>query len=191
MSFFVAVRLPAVATSDLAVAQSALPPQLTAMHPDLRWVPPQNWHLTVTFLGNVPEQRRADLTARLARAAARHPWLSLRLSGAGHFGPRVLFVGVTGDVAPLRGLAASVSAAARRAKVPVDDRPYRPHLTLARVRGTASLRDLAAALASYDGPTWSADAIDLMESRPSAAPGHPPSYVSQARFVLGRPVDRP
>jgi 2'-5' RNA ligase len=187
MSLFVAVRLPAVATSDLAVGQSALPPQVTAMHPELRWVPPQNWHLTVAFLGGVPEQRRGDLTARLARAAGRHPPLSLRLSGAAHFGSRVLFVGVRGDLASLRALAASVSAAARRAKVPVDDRPYRPHLTLARVRGTTSLRDLAAALASYDGPTWTAAAIDLMESTSAGVAGQAPRYTILRSFPLSGP----
>ena len=150
-------------------------------------MPPQNWHLTLAFLGSVPDGRRADLEARLARAAARHQPLSLRLSGSGQFGTRVLYVGVAGDVLALGRLAASVAAAARRAKVPVDDRPYRPHLTLARLRAGTSLADLAAALASYEGPVWTADAIDLMESSPGG-PGLPPSYVSRARWRLaGKP----
>lgn len=183
MSLFVAIRLPDAVAADLAVAHSALAPELAAALPDLRWVPPQNWHLTLAFLGSVPEVRRADLETRLARAAARNRPLSLRLSGSGHFGSRVLYVGVAGEVLAMRPLAASVAAAARRAKVPVDERPYRPHLTLARLRGNTSLGELAAALASYDGPVWTADAIDLMESSP-AGPGLPPSYVSRARFRL-------
>jgi 2'-5' RNA ligase len=189
MSLFVALRLPADIASDLAAVHSALDPELTAAHPDLRWVPPQNWHLTLAFLGSVPEVRRADLETRLARAASRHRPLSLRLSGSGHFGSRVLYVGVAGDVLSLSRLAASVAAAARRAKVPVDERSYRPHLTLARVRGTTSLADLAATLASYDGPVWTAVAIDLMESSPAGGPGLPPSYASRARFALaGKPA---
>jgi 2'-5' RNA ligase len=184
MSYFVAVRVPAPAAAHLAAAHSSLAPELTALHPDLRWTPPQNWHLTLAFLGEVPERRMEDLGQRLARAAARHAPLSLRLHGSGHFGSRVLFVGVAGDVDPLRRLAASVSAAARRAKLSVDDRPYRPHLTLARVRGTAPLVELSDALASYAGPAWRVDQIELMESRPAAEPGLPPSYLTRAQYRL-------
>jgi 2'-5' RNA ligase len=184
MSYFVAVRLPTVAVADLAVAQSALPLELAAAHPDLRWTPPQNWHLTLAFLGSVSAARLADLEARLVRVALRHSALTLRLAGSGHFGTRVLYVGVRGDVERLSRLADGVSAAARRAKVSVDARPYRPHLTLARLRGTAPLGDLAAALSSYAGPSWQVSQIELMESLPPLAAGLPPSYVSRGQYPL-------
>ena len=61
MTYFVAVRLPGFVVADLATAQSALPPALSAGHPDLRWTPPQNWHLTLAFLGEVSVPRLADL----------------------------------------------------------------------------------------------------------------------------------
>ena len=185
MSFFVAIRVPAPASADLAAAQASLPRELSAKHPGLRWVPPQNWHLTLAFLGPVPGHRLADLEARLARTAVRHGPLSLRLAGSGHFGTRVLYVGLAGDLEPLGRLAASVAAAARRAKVAVDDRPYRPHLTLARLRGSAPLHDVASALASYAGPTWSVDQIQLMESWPPTAARRSPSYLVVGSYRLG------
>lgn len=192
MTYFVAVRLPARVASDLAAAQSALPPELAAAHPALRWVPPQNWHLTLAFLGEVRTARLPDLEERLARVAGRHAPLSLRLAGSGHFGPRVLYVGVSGDVKPLGRLAAGVAAAARRAKVSVDDRPYRPHLTLARLRTAGPLADLVAALSSYDGTTWLVDQIELMESQPPTEAGHPPSYVSRGQYALQtRTISKP
>ena len=81
MSLFVAVRLPDVAVADLAATHSALPPELAATRPELRWVPPQNWHLTLAFLGQVGTERMADLETRLARAAGRRGPLTLWLAG--------------------------------------------------------------------------------------------------------------
>jgi 2'-5' RNA ligase len=184
MSLFVALRLPDAVVADLAAAHSAIPPELAAGYPGLHWVPPQNWHVTVAFLGNVAEARVADLETRLARAGGRHSPMTLSLHGSGHFGSRVLYVGVTGDRPALERLAASVSAAARRAKVTVDDRPYRPHLTLARLRGPTSLRDLAEPLADYAGPAWVADSFALMESTPPAGAGLSPRYAVQRTFAL-------
>jgi 2'-5' RNA ligase len=184
MSLFVALRLPDAVVADLAAAHSALPPQLAAGYPGLRWVPPQNWHVTVTFLGNVSEGRVADLETRLARAAARHSPMTLSLVGSGHFGSRVLYIGVAGDRPGLERLAASVSAAARRAKVALDERPYRPHLTLARLRGPTSLRDLAEPLADDPGPAWVADTIELMESTPPTGAGQSPRYAVHRTFAL-------
>jgi 2'-5' RNA ligase len=184
MSLFVALRLPDAVVADLAAAHSALPPELAAGYPGLRWVPPQNWHITVAFLGDAGAGRVADLETRLARAAARHSPMTLSLSGSGHFGSRVLYVGVAGDRPALERLADSVSAAARRAKVVVDDRPYRPHLTLARLRGPAPLRELAEPLADYAGPAWVADSIELMRSTPPTGAGQSPRYAQQGTFPL-------
>src|SRR5690606_7451066 len=97
------------------------------------------------FLGEVDEGRRAELERRLARAASRHSAQRLRIAGAGTFGSarrsRVLWAGVeplsdddeAGDPLPLRRLAESVRAGARRAGIEVDSR-FRAHLTLARAK---------------------------------------------------------
>jgi 2'-5' RNA ligase len=186
MSLFVALRLPDAVVADLAAAHSALPPELAAGYPGLRWVPPQNWHVTVAFLGDLAPGRLADLETRLARAAGRHSPMTLSLGGSGHFGSRVLYVGVGGDRVALERVAASVSAAARRAKVAVEERPYRPHLTLARWRGPTSLHALAEPLADYAGPAWLAGSVDLMESTPLAGPGQSPRYAVKGTFALSK-----
>ena len=91
-----------------------------------------------------------NLTERLARAARRHPPFELALGGGGRFGDRVLWTRVDPANGP-RALAASVGAAARRCGIPVDDRPYRPHLTLARGRPGADLRPAVEALRGFSG----------------------------------------
>jgi 2'-5' RNA ligase len=163
---FVAVTPPPEAVEELRRATAAL----RSARSELRWARPEQWHLTLAFLGEVDDRSRADLTVRLARAAHRHPPLRLSLQGAGRFGDRVLWTRVTGDVAPLRRLAASVQAAARRARLDVDERPYRPHLTLARGRPGTDLRGAVEAFAGVAGSSWTAPELHLVRSDLGAGP---------------------
>jgi 2'-5' RNA ligase len=134
----------------------------------LRWVEPPAWHLTLAFLGHVEDGALPALSERLGRAARRHPVLHLAFTGAGAFASRrrarVLWVGVTGDREPLRRLARSVEAAARRAGIATEERPYRPHLTLARTRMPMDLTAAVEALSAYEGPTWAATTVCLVRS---------------------------
>ncbi|MGI8699462.1 MAG: RNA 2',3'-cyclic phosphodiesterase [Mycobacteriales bacterium] len=138
---------------------------------DLRWTPPDQRHLTLVFLGEVDERRYAELGPRLARAAGRAGELVLSLSGAGTFPrrsdrARVLWVGLTGDRPALARLAAAGSAAARRSGIPVGERRFSPHLTLARAKpsGGADVTGLLPVLSAYAGPTWTATELELVRS---------------------------
>jgi RNA 2',3'-cyclic 3'-phosphodiesterase len=184
MSLFVAIRPPDVAVADLTRAVEPLRAADGPVPEGLRWAEPSSLHVTVVFLGAVPDERRAGLETRLARAAARHPAMTLAVAGGGCFGTHVLFAKLSGDVEALGRLAASVAAGARRAGVPVDDRPYRAHLTLARSRGRTSLRPLAEGLRGHVGPTWPATEVLLMESRPAGVAGRPAAYATVSRFPL-------
>jgi len=132
---FVALAPPAAALDELS---AVLTPIRATTSPGLRWTPREQWHLTLAFLGEVdaerlPAVRRACAVAVPARCAA-----PLQLSGAGRFGDRVLWAGLDGDRAALVDLAARLVAALRAAGVDTDERPYRPHLTIARtVRGVS------------------------------------------------------
>jgi 2'-5' RNA ligase len=172
MRLFVALWPPAEAVDELSAAVAGV----RSLAPDLRWAPSRQWHLTLVFLGEVADPRRPELARRLARAAARHPPLQLRFGDAGRFGDRVLFTKVWGDREPLRRLAASAAAASRRSGLAVGDRPYRPHLTLARSRRGVDLRSLVAALRSYSGTDWTATQLHLVESRLGSAPGRAAEY---------------
>jgi 2'-5' RNA ligase len=184
MRLFVAVTPPPDAVGQLRSATA----EVRSAHPELRWSRPEQWHLTLAFLGSVDDRARVDVTERLGRAAARHAPLTLALHGAGRFGDRVLWTHVTGDVEPLRRLTASVRAAARRARLPVEDRPYRPHLTLARGREGVALRPAVDALAGFAGRTWTAAELHLVRSHPGAGPARTSQHeVIETWPLTGRP----
>ena len=117
----------------------------------------------------MPDDRVPPLVDAAGPAVAATPPMTLRLAGAGRFGsvrrPQVAWAGLDGDVAPLVELAGRLAAAARALGLPVEDRPFRPHLTLGRWRRggrpTATLPDR---LAGYRGPDWPVTEVRLLES---------------------------
>lgn len=166
MRLFVALALPSAALDDLDAAFAPYRPA----RGDLRWTKRELWHVTLAFLGEVGEESLVRLEPRLERAARRHRAFPLSVSGAGAFPnparANVLWSGLGGDRRALAELAATVSAAARRAGAAPPDgrRRYRPHLTMARCRMPADVRPIVTALAGYQGPSWDADAIFLIRS---------------------------
>jgi RNA 2',3'-cyclic 3'-phosphodiesterase len=164
---FVALMPPAEVVEELRASTEAL----RELAPDLRWTRLEQWHLTLAFLGEVGEDVIDELARRLNRAAARHPPLSLSLGGGGRFGHQVLWTRVQGDREGLRRLVGSVQAAARRSRLPVEQRPYRPHLTLARSDGETDLRPLVERLTSWQGLPWVATRLYLVRSSLGAGPG--------------------
>ncbi|GAA3066247.1 RNA 2',3'-cyclic phosphodiesterase [Pseudonocardia yunnanensis] len=180
MRMFVALTPSADAVTELWTASEAL----RAEQPGLRWALPDQWHLTLAFLGEVGEVATTDLAERLGRVAARHPPLVLSLSGAGRFGNRVLWIRVRGDTDRLRCLAASVRASARRARLSVEDRPYRPHLTLARARDGADLQPAVAALGGFEGRAWTVEELHLVCSHLGAGPGGTARHETHASWPL-------
>ncbi|MDT7652255.1 MAG: 2,3-cyclic 3-phosphodiesterase [Pseudonocardiales bacterium] len=180
MRLFVALTPPPNVVSELSIATEAL----RAEQPGLRWALPDQWHLTLAFLGEVGEGATSDLVERLGRVAGRSPPLLLSLGGAGRFGDRVLWTRVRGETDRLRRLAASAQAAARRARLRVEDRPYRPHLTVARARGGADLQPAVAALAGFEGTPWTADELHLVCSYLGAGPGGTARHETWASWPL-------
>ncbi|WP_285582138.1 RNA 2',3'-cyclic phosphodiesterase [Herbidospora sp. NBRC 101105] len=158
--------------------------------PDLTWIEPANWHITLAFLGEVPEGARPDLNARLARAARHHEPLPLALGAAGTFtgrgGVSVLWLAVR-EPGRLARLAGSVAAGARRAGVgQPDGRPYRAHFTLVRSRKGVELGPLAAALSTFESAFWTADHAQLFVSHL----GPPLRYEAVETYPLGKQAVR-
>lgn len=152
---FFAVPLPEAVLDELAAARARFE---GAGALALRWVPADRMHLTLRFLGETPLNLTEPLRAAMSETAASTPPLELTLARWGTFGggrPRVLWVGMDGDVAGLQTLAEALAGALAPLGFEPDDRPFRPHLTLARVRERADRAEreaLAAAVESIAPP---------------------------------------
>lgn len=180
---FVAL-VPSAAT---VAAVDAVVAPVRATRPGLRWVTPERWHVTLAFLGEVPDERRDDLEERLGRTARRAVPLQLTIDGAGRFGDRTLWARVGGDRERLRRLAEAAQAAASRARIPVDRNRFRAHLTLAAARPPGSVRDVAAELDPLlrNGPEETVTRMCLVRSLLGKGPGGTPRYEAVATWRLG------
>jgi 2'-5' RNA ligase len=142
---FVAVRPSPEAVADL---RAQLP----------QWPsPPERWHITLAFLGEVPDAE--PVGSALAAALDGAPALQLLLAGSGTFGRRTVWVGLDGELDGLQELARRVHAAARGAGVPLERRRFRPHLTVGRAG-----RPDPTLLSGYRGPPWTASEVELVRS---------------------------
>jgi RNA 2',3'-cyclic 3'-phosphodiesterase len=151
--------------------------------PEARPAPPQNWHLTLRFLGTTPPVAREQLE-RFIENAILPPPFEVLLSGWGAFprpaASRVLWVGVRDPADHLGALHGVVEAAARAAGFEGESRPYSPHLTIARLREPRDLRHLSSALPAVD-LTMSVGSLTLFRSILGSGP---PVYETAREFSL-------
>jgi 2'-5' RNA ligase len=194
---FVAVPLPedaaaAVSTIVDDVRGQALP---DGMH-DVRWVRLDGLHLTLRFLGPTAPERIEPTALAVRSAAAESAPLRLTIAGAGTFPPgprpRTLWLGLGEGLESLVMLAAATDRALRAAGWSFDDRPLRPHLTLARADGLPAGPLVAARLASAIADRTIVADIDRVGLFESVTGGGPARYVPVDEAPLGAaPSDAP
>jgi len=192
MRLFTAVYPSADAAAHLELALTGVGgPSVADPGRGLRWVPPEQRHVTLVFHGEVPDGAVPGYVDALHDALHDVPPFRLELAGSGSFGGRTLWVGVTGAVQELRRAAELAQDAATAARLPASDRASgRPHLTVARATlraadgrrrvegargGTRGPRGRdpegsplvpwAQALAVYRGPAWEVGAVRVVASR--------------------------
>ena len=187
MRLFVAVEIAEHVRSRLASLSAELQ-QRAARHARgarVTWVQPERMHLTIRFIGESDADRAAAIAAALAPPLPT-PAFDMRISGTGAFPPRgrprVLWAGIEEGLDGLQALEREVTARLSGCGVPPEDRPYRPHLTLARVRDPAGLRSdrLFDGLSDTLG-TSRVDAITLFHSKTSPKG---PEYTALQRTPL-------
>jgi len=136
---FIAIELPEEVRRGLAKLRSELE---RAEHRFVKWVDSEGIHLTLKFLGNIPFRQVAEVTKAIEEAAQGIPPFHLEISGLGAFPnlkqPRVLWVGIGGEIDTLLRLQQNIDSALASLGFAKEERPFMPHLTLARIRQGAS-----------------------------------------------------
>jgi 2'-5' RNA ligase len=171
---FTAIELPAEVTADLSALRGGLP--------GARWIDPQNYHLTLRFIGDVDGPTANEVMHVLHRVE--RPSFDVRLSGLDQFGgrkPRSVFAVATGD--PLVELQAEHERLLRRIGLEPESRKYTPHVTLARLKD-ASTREVADYLASrgaFRSAPFRVPRFVVYSSRASVGGG---PYVLEAAYSL-------
>ncbi len=159
MRLFVALPLPQAIRKTLA--------SLCAGLPGARWVPPENMHVTLRFLGELSGDVIDDVDAALSGISA--PAFSLALGGVGHFGngarPRAIWAGVARDPA-LFHLHDKIESAVVRAGLAPDRQKFTPHVTLSRPKGTSipKLQDYLSAHSLFRSDPWEVSRFTLFSS---------------------------
>ena len=168
---FVAVELPEGVRHALGGAIARLRERDLG---ELRWASPDGIHLTLKFLGDVEATRVAELQAALAPAASGHTSFTLRLANGGVFpnakGPRVVWVGLDGDLESLMSLQRDVEQALAGVGFPPEARAFQAHLTLARLRDRldsterSRLMESLETLWEVEPPEFQVRSLSLMQS---------------------------
>lgn len=159
--------------------------QFTGAHP--KWVDPTNIHLTLKFFGDTTDVQRKAIVESVRTTAKKHPKHTVRIEGVGIFPnpkqPRVIWAGVK-KALPIAALQADIDEAMEDLGWTPEDREFRPHITLARIkslRRTHALIDVVRGHSQFKVGEWPIGEIVLIQStlRPEG-----PIYTPLERFEL-------
>jgi len=169
---FIAIELPDEVRAGLVQLQAQLK---TGKQPPVKWVDPYSIHLTLKFLGNVAVDKISEITRAIEVATRGVSPLHLEVKGLGAFPNlrrvQVVWVGVSGQIAQLSQLQQRIESNLAPLGFAAESRPFRPHLTLARLREQASLDErqsfgeLIASTKFEAVYGFSVDSINLMRSQ--------------------------
>lgn len=171
LRLFIAIVPPLVVRERLAHLRE----QLRVLGADAKWVETENIHLTMRFLGEVESARASHISRALAEAASRHSAFPVRVQGSGVFPnrrrPRVVWVGLEGDLDALRALQVDIEAGLVPLGFAPEARGFSPHVTLGRLRSETGARALVERLDALRGEVYgqfTVDRVVLMESKLSS-----------------------
>ena len=172
---FAGIEIPDEVRAELARLRQPLP--------GAKWIDAADFHITLRFAGDIEKPVARELAAGLAEIEL--DLFELRLAGLGAFGgndPRVVYAGVEkSDV--LAALARACERAARHAGLPPETRAYKPHVTLARLRGTPpeAVARVLGRLGAFRSSAFLVSRFVLFSAKPNVGGG---PYVAEETYQL-------
>ena len=185
MRCFLAIELPAAVRDCLADLQRRLSP----LDRVVRWTQVDHIHLTVKFLGEVPDADVPKVCQAATRVARDYAPFELQVRGAGCFPPRgparIVWAGLANLPTPLVDYHKACEQAYAELGFAPENRPFHPHLTIGRVRdqrGSQRIRPVVDAESQFDGGRFAVDELVMFQSILDRSG---PTYTALARIHLG------
>lgn len=171
MRLFVAVAIPVAQKSELSASLL----KASSFRP-VRWLDDSSFHLTLKFLGKTDESQLPALDTALIRAAAAGRPFHLNLCQGGVFprasSPRIFWIGVRGETGALKSLAGAVETSIKGMGFPFEERAYKAHLTVGRIRGPVKgadgmklSRQFCTLFSSFQSTEFLVNAFSLYQSK--------------------------
>lgn len=163
---FLAIRLPEPIRKDLENIQE----RLKETDASVKWVTPDNVHLTLKFLGNIESKDVEKIHDIVSKIVTKETHLILRGEGVGAFphikSPRVIWVGISGEIDRLKDIHIRMEEELETIGFRPEERSFSPHLTIGRVKTRVhkALLDRLIALKDYRSQPFKAGEIILFKS---------------------------
>lgn len=170
MRCFIAIDIDDEVRSALGDLQRRLRDGIDVKKGDINWVNPDNIHLTLKFLGEIKDEKTAEVCNIVKAAAGRHKSFELDVESVGHFGgksPKVLWVGTGRGEENLLKLQEDIEKSLALAGWPEETRDFSGHLTLCRIRNPKAGMKLAQVSEDYKDfklGTMPADSVSVYQS---------------------------
>lgn len=120
---------------------------------DVKWVVPKNIHMTACFLGDTDQSKVEAVNKVIDEIASQHKQVATYIDAVGGFPsldkPRVIWAGMSAGSEPLATATTALVGKIRRHGFSLDDKPFKPHLTLGRVREGGKFGELSEYLKTY------------------------------------------
>jgi RNA 2',3'-cyclic 3'-phosphodiesterase len=182
---YIAVEIPEIIAAGIGELQQGL----NEYGFGIRWIRPENIHLTLKFLGDVQVDDIDNIFEAISRTVDGIASMPLKARGIGVFPgirrPRVIWVGLAGQLDLLISLQKTLDTNLKNIGFPPEKRPFKGHLTIGRIKAKMNVRtfgDALMAFRKFESETFIADKIILFKSdlKPKGA-----VYTNLASAALG------
>ena len=187
MRCFIAIDLDPAVKSGLARLQKQIAGSVNPGRGDLTWVRDSAMHLTLKFLGDVPDAHLMDVCRITEQVCGRHDRFDLAVEGLGHFGgasARVLWVGTGKGTAELLDLQKDLEDQLDEAGWPREGRGFSAHLTLARIKNPKTGYALVQATKPHEAVRLGTTSVDCLVVYESQLRPEGPLYLPLGRYPL-------
>lgn len=186
MRCFIAIDIDPQIKGSIAKLQQDIARSCQTDRSDIKWVQPDAMHITLRFLGQVPDQDIVDLCEVTKQVASRHTRFDLEIEAVGHFGrpATVLWLGTSHGTDQLNAIQQDLEDQLELAGWPRERRRFFAHLTLCRVKNPRVAREVITAYRPYMEINLGNTGVDELVVYQSQLQPDGPIYTPLGRYLL-------